>query len=181
MDGEGIDKALMVEKAGRLTAKLPVAHLFALFTILGLLLTTVSLGCRIPTLHQLNYSRKEPAKAALIGTWVPDHATLRLMREKGGYDPSVQTKLVLKSDDTFDLADIPDWWSDPKGHSTGQFEQSAGTWRTWQHNPGTFWNLQLRSSSETRFANLIGQAPPYKIEFTIGDADENESMIFTKQ
>ena len=102
------------------------------------------------------------------------------MRQQGGYDTSAQTRLTLKTDGSFELVNMPDWWSNDVGESRKGFDNYAGKWTVLKYD-GTTWALSLKSSSETRFANLIGQSQPYRIDFIIGDADENNSMIFVRQ
>jgi hypothetical protein len=158
----------------------PCRH-FWLGPILGCLLASFLLGCRIPTLRDPNATRTQPSKPALVGVWVPDRYTLETMREKGGYDTSNQTKLVLKNDGTFELVNMPDWWSGGFGQSHKGFEDHTGTWRTLNYGDTGIWHIDLRATSGTRLVNLVGQTPPYQLEFVIGDPDSNVSMIFTKQ
>lgn len=101
------------------------------------------------------------------------------MRQKGDYDTSVQTNLFLKNDGTFELTNMPDWWSNAFGESRKGFESYAGNWTVSKF--GKVWTVELRPVSGTRFANLLGQSPPYRLDFIIGDADENNSMIFMKR
>lgn len=153
---------------------------FWLSALIGCALLSFSVACRLPTLDQLNYTRQEPKKTDLVGIWVPDQSSLQAMRQKGSYDTSVQTNLVLKGDGTFELTNMPDWWSSDFGESRKGFETYAGNW-TISKFGDKFWTVSLKSSFGTRFANLIGQAPPYRVDFIIGDADENNSMVFVKQ
>jgi hypothetical protein len=146
---------------------------------LGFGLTLCLLACRLPTWNQLNYTRQEPGKVDLVGIWVPDEATLQLMHQNGRYDTRVQPRLTLRADGSFELVNMPDWWTNNFGESHGEFESYSGNWLI--SKSGQVWNVELRPPSGTRFAGLIGQSPPYRIDFTIGDADENESMIFEKQ
>ncbi len=148
--------------------------------LIGFALFSFSVACRLTTLDQLNYTRQEPKKADLVGIWVPDQSSLEARRRKGGYDASIQTNLVLKADGTFELANMPDWWSDKFGESHKGFESYSGNWTVFKPD-GKVWAVSFKSSFGTRFANLIGQSPPYRIDFIIGDADENQSMIFMRR
>jgi hypothetical protein len=148
--------------------------------LMGCLLISLLLACRLPTVDQLNYTRTEPKKNDLVGAWVPDKSTLEVLRTRGGYDTSTQTNLVLRDDGSFDLLHMPDWWSDRFGQSNKGFENHTGTWRALNYGDTGIWHIDLRASSGTRLVNLIGQTPPYRLEFVIGDPDSNVSMIFTK-
>ena len=145
----------------------------------GFLLLSFGLACGVPIFDQLNYTRKEPKKSDLLGLWVPDKSSLRVMQSEGGYDVSIQPKLILKADDTFELTTMPDWWDDGLGKSHKGFQDYFGSWRLSKYGNTGFWNVYLKMSS-TRSVNLIGQNPPYRIEFIIGDPDSNVSMIFEK-
>jgi hypothetical protein len=148
--------------------------------ILSCLLLLGPLACRVPTLDQLNYTRKEPKKSDLLGTWVPDKSSLREMESKGSYDISVQPKLILKADGNFELVNMPDWWDNGFGESHGGFQDYSGSWSLSTYGNTGVWSIEFKSSSRTRSANLIGQSPPYRIEFIIGDPDSSVSMIFEK-
>src|SRR5262245_26385196 len=93
---------------------------------LGLLCTLAGSGCTIfpPS------PSKRPNKSDLIGTWIPTAATVRLMRDEGGYNTSNHdTKIVLKDDGSLEMDDIPDWWfSGITGRSSRTFRSAAGTW-----------------------------------------------------
>lgn len=145
----------------------------------GILLLSFGLACRVPSLDQLNHTRKEPKKSDLLGTWVPEKSSLRVMQSEGGYDVSIQPKLILKADDTFELINMPDWWDNGLGKSHKGFQDYSGSWGLSKYGNTDFWDVYLKLSS-TRSANLIGQNPPYRIEFIIGDPDSNVSMIFEK-
>lgn len=147
---------------------------------LGFLLVSLSLACRLPTSDQLNRTRKEPNKIDLLGTWVPDRSSLQAMESEGGYDASVQPKLILRADDTFELVNMPDWWDNGFGKSRKRFQDYSGAWGLSKYGNTGFWDVDLKSASQTRSVNLIGQSPPYRIEFIIGDPDSNVSMIFEK-
>jgi hypothetical protein len=144
------------------------------------LLGSLILACRLPTVDGLNHTQKEPKKSDLLGMWVPSKSSLRVMESEGGYDVSVQPKLILRADDTFELVNMPDWWDNGFGKSRKGFQDYVGTWGLSKYGNTSFWNVDLKFSSQTRSPNLIGQNPPYRIEFIIGDPDSNLSMIFEK-
>lgn len=143
------------------------------------LLALMSLSCNV-WLKRPPFTTVEPNRTDFVGTWVPDATTLKMMQSKGGYALSVKTSLVLRNDSTFELSNMPDWWSTASSESHGKFTQHSGHWsisRTYSH----FWHLNLASTWEARDVDLFGQDPPYRIAFRIGDPDNNEWMIFEKQ
>jgi hypothetical protein len=136
------------------------------------------LACRVPSLDQLNHTRTEPKKGDLLGIWLLDKSSLQVMQSEGGYDVTDQPKLILKADDTFEMVNMPDWFNNGSGKSHKALLDYSGDWRLSKYGNTGFWNIYLKFSSQTRSANLLGQNPPYRIEFIIGDPDSNVSMIF---
>lgn len=137
-----------------------------------MLLASVSLSCNV-WLRRPPFTTVEPNKADFVGTWIPDASTLKEMHRKGGYASSAKTSLVLRNDATFDLSNMPDWWSAGSSESHGRFNQYSGNWsisRMYSH----FWHLNLVSTWEARDVDLFGQNPPYRIAFRIGDPDNDQ-------
>jgi len=144
-----------------------------------LLLALMSLSCNV-WLKRPPFTTAEPNKADFVGTWVPDAPTLKRMQSKGGYASSVKTSLMLRNDATFELSNMPDWWSTQASESHGRFDQYSGNWSISQSD-SHFWYLRLDSTKVVRIAALFDQRPPYRIAFGIGDPDNDQWMIFEKQ
>ena len=148
--------------------------------IFGLLLFSWPIACRLPNLDRLNRTRTEPKKADLLGTWVLNKSSLAEMQSIGGYDIFIQPKLILRVDGNFELVHMPDWWDNGSGKSRKGFQDYAGSWGLSTYGNTGLWHVDLKSSSRTSSASLLGQSPPYSIEFIIGDPDSNVSMTFEK-
>jgi hypothetical protein len=144
-----------------------------------LLLALMSFSCTVwhrrPPL-----TTAEPNRAVFVGTWLPDASTLKDLHSKGGYASSVKTSLVLRNDGTFELSNMPDWWSTPTSESHGKFDHYSGNWSISQRN-SHLWQLTLVSTEVARVVDLFDQTSPYRIAFRIGDPDNNQWMIFEKQ
>jgi hypothetical protein len=145
-----------------------------------LIYSLLALGCR-GVVEYIQFTRDEPNKTALVGTWEPDESTVRAMKDRGGYDTSLPTRLVLRSDGHFDLINMPDWWGGGQGESQRVLESDSGEWSLSQFAGSSFWSLILNSSKGQRSVNLMGQKPPYNLHFVLGDPDSNESMTFIKK
>lgn len=118
----------------------------------------------------------KPAINDLSGVWVPDKATLKDMRERGGYDITLQTKLILHANGNLELVNMPDWWESNFGESQRKLHSYSGTWEI--AKSGEYWELAIDSSIlYTRFG-LLGNKPPYTIEIGLGDPDSGDAMIF---
>lgn len=150
---------------------------YCVLALSGLLLA----GCRGDPFHY-NYTRIKPSEADLVGIWVPDEHTIKDMRDRGGYDLSnSKTKLVLRSDGTFEMLDMPDWWKSGLGESNKGFYSSSGTWKVSQHSPETWWELDLWFATWAKSLYLRGEKPPYLIHMIIGDPDRGKAMILVRQ
>jgi hypothetical protein len=152
----------------------------AVIEILLLFFGLSLVSCRLPNWHELNFTRTEPKSADIIGTWHADENSKEAMRENG-YDVSIPTSLILKDDGVFVLANAPDWLWDSFGESHKQLETFEGRWSISSYSDKGFWQVDLKSSKGLPSAQLVGQKPPYLLDFTIGDADNNESMILVRQ
>jgi len=135
-------------------------------------------ACRI-NLGSPGYTTVEPNKSDLVGTWIPDKATLEDMKERGGYDTLIPTRLVLKSDGSLEIANIPDWWEIPAGTSRRGMASYSGSWSLYNDQP--CWTIAVKYSNSAGFLNLLGNKPPHKIEIILGDPDSGHNMIFIKQ
>jgi hypothetical protein len=125
------------------------------------------------------YTTEEPNKNDLVGTWTPDQATLEDMKKRGGYDITKVTMLVIKSDGSLEIINMPDWWEAPFGDSQGRMGSHSGSWSI--YNDSMCWTVAIKYSDRASFLNLIGNKPPYKMEIILGDPDSGHSMIFVKQ
>lgn len=132
---------------------------------------------------ELSFTRDKPNQLDLLGTWVPTAATIKDLRERGGYIVS-KHELILRADGTFTIVNMPDWWKDGVGQSRRSFESGAGTWRlSKDHNPWTVWSVEL-DFPEFVIPNAIHlqrQKPPYLIHIPVGDPDSGYYMLFEKK
>lgn len=143
------------------------------------------LACR-GNLGSPGYTTVEPKKSDLVGTWIPDQATLEDMKKRGGYDTSLPTRLVLKSDGSLEIANMPDWWEIPFGTSRRAMASHSGSWSIYHDYPDypdqpCCWTIAVKYSNRARFLKLLGNKPPHKIEIILGDPDSGNEMIFIKQ
>jgi hypothetical protein len=103
------------------------------------------------------------------------------MRDKGGYDISLKTELVLKSDGTYKMVNTPDWWWFYEGESRKTFRSENGNW--W-FSPGlneSYWVLRLSAHEQERSVEMLGQKAPYRLRFSFGHIDDNKYMTFVKE
>src|ERR1035437_7613986 len=82
-------------------------------------------GCFLPTGPELQFTRKKPSETELIGSWRPTAETLKDIHGRGRY-PATEHELILRSDHTFTMRNMPDWWRNGFGESHGHFESGDG-------------------------------------------------------
>lgn len=132
---------------------------------------------------ELTFTRKKPNQAELIGTWVPTAATIKDLKDRGGYAIS-KHELILRADGSFSMVNMPDWWTDSFGQSKKGFESGSGKWQLYQdRDPWTVWAIELDFPKFTvpNAIHLRRQKPPYLIHITVGDPDSGHAMLFEKR
>lgn len=152
-------------------------------------LLVVALACVVPNLDSEGFVRTEPDPADLVGVYAPTEASWRLILEEGGYERQEggyerqETGLTLAANGTFTMTLMPDWWVDPFGKPGGGYHSGTGTWSVVPHQ--TWWDVQLDFDSPSPPVGmtsmpLVGDAPPYRIWFYVGDPDSGDVMIFER-
>lgn len=146
-----------------------------------------SAACHVPVgefFNSYGCVSTEPNKDELVGVWIPDEATLEDIRTRGKYNPTVSTKLMLRADGSFEMENMPDWWKNGFGESSGGFESNSGAWKL-SGAGGACWRIDLKVSNVGTSVGLLehrfGGQPRYVIAIILGDPDSGEKMIFVKQ
>jgi hypothetical protein len=100
-------------------------------------------GCYNPSeiAEEVRFTHRRPLETNLIGKWIPTSATLKDMRDEGGYSITSH-ELDLSADGTFSITNMPDWWKTPFGESRKVLESASGTWRVSQDSGGD-WVIDL--------------------------------------
>lgn len=135
-------------------------------------------GC----IRRVDFSQRttnKPNINDLSGVWVPDKATLKDMAERGRYDTTLQTKLILHASGNLELVNMPDWWENMSGESGRRLHSYSGTWEIAKSRE--YWEIAIFSSIMQTRLGLLGNQPPYKIGTYLGDPDSGNEMIFVKQ
>jgi hypothetical protein len=143
----------------------------------------VVLACVLPNLDAEVFAREEPDPQDLVGVYAPTETTRRFIMEDGGY-PRCAPRLTLAADGIFTMTAMPDWWLDPAGVPGGVFYDGAGTWLVVSHQD--WWDLELDFDGAdlpvgATSMPLVGQAPPYRIWFYVGDPDSGDVMVFERE
>ncbi|HAR68098.1 MAG TPA: hypothetical protein DCR55_18130 [Lentisphaeria bacterium] len=145
-------------------------------------------GCQYDP-YASEFAEIEPAAESVVGVYVPDPRTKKLIAETGGYvktDSAVQ----LMADGTVVFQSIPDWWNTSFGRPKGGFDSGEGTWKVSKMQ--RWWGVALLFDSTAAFSSmespggldtgimLVGNEPPYKLHFTVGDPDSGAAMQFER-
>jgi hypothetical protein len=136
--------------------------------------------CVCPNLDTEYFARNKPKPTDLVGRYIPTENTLHFVRDEGGYEV-VDTSITLSIDGSFEMVNMPDWWMEPFGKPSGEFDSGKGEWSIERQQE--WWELELNFNSEDpptglTFIPLVGEAPPYKLWFYVGDPDSGDVMIF---
>jgi hypothetical protein len=135
---------------------------------------------KLPGSRDLRLTRDEPNDLDLVGTWIPDKSTADDMRERGGYDGSAATKIILRADGSAEFINMPDWLIETDSSSEKRLWSESGTWK--KSREGTLWTVKFRSVNNRYMSlDLLNQKPPYELSIVLGDPDSYEFMTFTKE
>jgi hypothetical protein len=128
-----------------------------------------------------NYTRTEPDREQLVGTWVPDQATLRDLKLRGGYDTTTTIEVTLQKDGSFQITNMPDWWGDALGRSYKSFNSYSGKWEIWRSPGASNWQILFKGSRKVWAVDLFNNTPPYRLYFIAGDPDADQGMTFVRK
>jgi len=121
----------------------------------------------------------KPAMEDMVGTWVPNAATLHDMEENGHYKITTH-ELVLKANGTYEANNMPNWWKTAVGESSGTYDSETGTWKL-QKKDGD-WVVYLISAVKYGMPlDILSDQPPYRLRIWLGDPDGGHRMIFEKK
>lgn len=149
--------------------------LFVLIIFFGCLQVV---SCVNPANHA---TTKRPNAQHILGTWIPDQESLEYMQHAGGYDMVSKPTLILKSDDTYVMADMPDWFWLDDGKSHKQLRSERGTWELQQSGDNRYWIVLLKNQIKSRGLSLLDSGPPYRLRFYFGNVDTNpQTMTFRR-
>ena len=149
--------------------RIPFAGLACVFLLCGS-------GCH---LSKNDGPRAAPSREGLVGTWVPDELTRRKMRDEGGYDPGIRTELVIDSDGTYKLNNMPDWWWHYEGQSQKTFRSENGKWEITTEFDHPV--LSLSSHGQQRVAEFFCENTAACLRFSFGHIDDNRFMTLIKE
>jgi hypothetical protein len=143
-------------------------------------------SCNVPVGEAFRPYRNisaEPDRPKIVGTWVPDEATLEDLRGRGGYDVSVPIQLILRDDGDLEMVNMPDWWVNESGKSYKGLSSTSGRWRL--AGGPNHWAVGLSCFGKYIPVNLVEHKfrskPRYYIQFFLGDPDSGEEMIFVRK
>lgn len=141
-------------------------------------------------------TQERPNEQDLIGKWIPTKESLKDMRDRGHY-PVAKHEVELRSDRTFTMMNMPDWWMNPWGESRKGLDSGSGVWKLTEEEgirsiwaclrkepecKGPLWSLRLKFNNEKSFrsVDLARQKAPYLMVFTFGDPDDAYATRFER-
>jgi hypothetical protein len=123
------------------------------------------------------YATTKPHPEWFVGEWV-------LETDSPGSSATKQTKLILRSDESFKAVNYPGEALDGIG-TAGSFYEGEGTWSIGKHQ--WFWVVQLRwrrlEGNQLDFEdmlNILNDTAPHVLHAIIDDADEGKALVLVK-
>lgn len=166
----------------------PLMSLSSLSLILSL--ASLLLASCTPSPNPRNYAQAEPSAHALQGSYQPTAVTETLIAATGKYEKK-PARIVIGSDGSIEITNLPDCWVLPYNEAIGQFDTGKGTWSLVRQQQ--WWVLMCKFPSlpnhaargtdhgnVTAMISLIGQRPPYSLECIISHPDADLAMRFEK-
>jgi hypothetical protein len=149
----------------------PTPKLFVFTSALLLLLALSIISC--VNSDELDFTHSEPAKADLIGRWIPVSET----QAKANLSAS-KSEINLRGNGTFSAVDLPAAPEVP-GVSPSGLLSGTGVWHIDKaHDVVTIWVINLDFSNHYRDTiNIRHQRAPYLIHLSTG---EFEAILFTR-
>jgi hypothetical protein len=134
-------------------------------------------GCRGVNPVERDFSRGQPAKADVVGKWIPTIESLK--QAEASVFPTLE--LVLREDGSFSAVDLPTSpeveGASPKGLLSG-----SGVWHFDKDVDGFMvWIIDLDFASHHRESvHLLHQKPPYLIHIWLGDPDSSSPLLLQR-
>lgn len=130
---------------------------------------------------------KAPTTVEVAGSYVLADDSARFLVRKMGYATAPNSSLILGSDGTLAVQNIPAVYPLGEVAGRGLVSSGTGTWLVKRSTDGYGVELTIeaggtmpRAIYSSTSMLLKGHAPPYVIEFLIGDPDSGQSMKFVK-
>lgn len=126
-------------------------------------------------------SYPSPQGTDIIGKWVPDEATAKLLKRDSAHlkdNPASLPHIEFKKDYTFKFTNVPNVFGE-EDHGL-LFISREGSWNVYQS--GAEWKVHLYSDGKENKADLLGTRPPYQSQLLIRreDADGSKTLTFIK-
>ncbi len=146
--------------------------------------------CVFPNLDTENFARVKPTVNDLAGKYLPTKQTLQSITNEGHYKVN-KLFVSLRSDGSFEMQNMPDWWLTDFGEPQGCLVNGQGSWEVVQQQ--SWWELRLDflsgenlclenySTGLTISVPIVGNTAPYSLWFYVGDPDSGKVMIFEKR
>ena len=128
-----------------------------------------------------DYTRKQPRLSDVLGKWLPTQASLKQMKERGGYAIS-HHEIELRADGSCSAIGMPDWLDSPIGESHQRLASAVGRWilsRDDYDDSRYVVKLSL-DRAQGLTLSLRRQARPYLLTFSIGDPDSSNLFVLER-
>jgi len=148
-----------------------------------LIIVGSQLSCVCPTVSIID-PIQEPSEGEIIGTWASDRC--RSIDSRLEVNPVTWTcKWIFKSDGTFQMVDVPEWFMSGIGNWASNGNSATGSWEI--SNRDSHWIIVLyfdvvndQARNERRDLIIYGKESPFSIPIFLGDADAGYVILFER-
>ena len=134
---------------------------------------------------------EKPAVNTLTGIYRLSSESKRFLKNHKSYKAIPNSEIALHTDSTFSITGLPDCYVDGFGNGNGRFLTGQGTWEIESVQNGfrsrygvTLTVVQggtMKPGIYHGSSILIeGRTPPFKLQFGIGDPDQDEYIVYEK-
>ncbi|MFD0749601.1 hypothetical protein ACFQZS_05565 [Mucilaginibacter calamicampi] len=119
---------------------------------------------------------KNIQKDSLIGNYDLTDYSKKMMRYEGNYKGNLNSEIILKSNNTFEIVNAPDWLINDFGEAHGQYITKSGKWNLSCENGTCIMELEGVQAGEIVFQ----KSNKLYILLSIGDTDDCQGLAYMK-
>lgn len=130
---------------------------------------------------------EKPEVSTLVGTYQISSESKKFLEQEKAYRSIPDSQVTLRGDGTASVNSLPDCYVNGFGDGSGQYLNGQGRWKIEQTDPGYGVTLTIAEGGTMKAGIYHGssilikhRAPPFTLEFGIGDPDQDEYIVYEK-
>jgi hypothetical protein len=127
----------------------------------------------------------KPEARDVVGVYRLTKSSEEWLRSQKQYAAIPDSRILLRSDSTVEIQNLPDCADDAAGQSRGKFLSARGKWQVSKHSPGYGIDLEdiagsMRGGVYVGWIALRRRTPPYELELIVGDPDSGHTLRYAR-